>query len=260
MAELPFIAMEYPRHRAFVSLVAPLVLAAVFAGCSGQDMAGGWNVVNDGQDGGLSNGNSRSDGSAGSSEPPLTPRNDRLPNENSDAGNGPFADGGGGNADGGKPPVDSNDGGPGTDSGPPGPVDPLAFVFPPGDLYRVGTGDRTIHGDHRGEGLVGGNPLGQPCLTCHKTGFTIAGSVYTDATGRTPLARAEIVLVGPGNSRIRVYTDGAGNFRLPGGPLAEGSYVGVRFQTKQRAMHSAIPNGNCNSCHRLGGGAELLHP
>lgn len=92
---------------------------------------------------------------------------------------------------------------------------------------------------------------GQNCFqACHDHGFTLAGTLYTNATGNTAFPGATITVTDSTNKTIEIVTSANGNF-----------YTTQALQFPVLTMASACPsavrmtaavaaNGRaCNSCH-----------
>jgi hypothetical protein len=113
-------------------------------------------------------------------------------------------------------------------------------------------------------------------MDCHVPGqlaagkpWVFAGTLYTNAAGAAPIAKAEIRVVGPDNALIgSAYTDQSGNFWLdkPGTTIPAGSKVGVRKEgggPVSMAMTLQPTNNGCNStagCHGAGTPGKIYAP
>jgi hypothetical protein len=101
---------------------------------------------------------------------------------------------------------------------------------------------------------------GQNCFqACHNHGFTLAGTLYTNATGNTAFPGATISVTDSNNKQVKVVTRQNGNF-----------YTTEALQFPVLVMASSCPsavrmpaavamNGRaCNSCH-AGGTNNQMH-
>jgi hypothetical protein len=131
------------------------------------------------------------------------------------------------------------------------------------------------------------NPAGQDCLSCHgatttsgghgggggnggggnggggATRFLFAGTVWSSPSGSAPTAQAEVRVVQADGSQLVAYTDQNGNFYFmasPGAALAPPASAGVRDATGAISMVNVFNDGDCNSCHRLGGEPPINLP
>jgi hypothetical protein len=108
---------------------------------------------------------------------------------------------------------------------------------------------------------------GQACIACHARGegptFAVAGTVYPsgheydDCFGSG--AAGAVVMVTDKNGNSQSFTvNSAGNFSGNAGtgwpvfPIT----ATVTFQGKTRAMSTAVPSGDCNSCHTQSGASN----
>lgn len=108
-------------------------------------------------------------------------------------------------------------------------------TIPPGPLHRAG----------------------QPCLLCHHDGgkapaFTLAGTVYVNATSGKALANADVIILDSVQAIFHASTNCAGNFYVrptefvPTYPV----WFSVRAAGKQRDMDTAsYREGSCAACH-----------
>jgi hypothetical protein len=92
------------------------------------------------------------------------------------------------------------------------------------------------------------NP-GKSCFqSCHNHGFTLAGTLYTNATGNTAFAGATISITDNNGTVVDLVTNLNGNFytsttlALPVLVMASSCPSAVR-------MTLASTTGDCNSCH-----------
>lgn len=103
------------------------------------------------------------------------------------------------------------------------------------------------------------NP-GKSCFqTCHNHGFTLAGTLYTNATGNTAFAGATIAVTDANNQSFKLVTNLNGNFytnraiAFPVLVLASSCPSAVKMQ-------GSTPNGNCNACHAGGTNSQMHLP
>jgi hypothetical protein len=106
---------------------------------------------------------------------------------------------------------------------------------------------------------LGRDITGEDCMGCHTgTGdapaFLFGGTVYTDATGKTPAVNVEVRVIDSAGHAYSVYSGvdgnffqrsrGAAGFTFPGHP-------GVRDAMGNYAMVSDMTGGGCNAskCH-----------
>jgi|CZKU01.1.fsa_nt_gi hypothetical protein len=99
---------------------------------------------------------------------------------------------------------------------------------------------------------------GQPCLLCHKDGgrakpFTLAGTVYVNATSRSPpLANAEVFMLDAANAIYSATTNCAGNFFVLPGQFVPSYpvWLTLRAAGAQRDMDTpTYREGSCGACH-----------
>lgn len=94
------------------------------------------------------------------------------------------------------------------------------------------------------------NP-GADCFSCHST-FKIAGTVYSDSTGKTVKPGIPVKLIAPSGGEIILdNTNSNGNIAAPIVP--DGSYIISVGDVKSRTWHSIPQRGSCNTCHTVGG-------
>ncbi len=104
---------------------------------------------------------------------------------------------------------------------------------------------------------------GQPCITCHDgaigdpNAFSVAGTVYTDATGKTAAQGVVVELTGSDKKSYRTTTNAAGNFYVepnqfePVYPMTVVLDPDSQYPT---LMTSAIGrDGSCADCHNTRG-------
>ena len=102
---------------------------------------------------------------------------------------------------------------------------------------------------------------GEACIACHSSNegprFTVAGTVY--ASGHeyddcdSPAAKGAVVVVTDSKGTSASFTaNGVGNFSGNASLVFPITAV-VDFGGKSRAMTTAVPSGDCNSCHTLTG-------
>jgi len=92
---------------------------------------------------------------------------------------------------------------------------------------------------------------GQSCFQgCHNHGFTLAGTLYNNATGNSAFAGATITVIDSNNKTVKIVTNANGNFytnqalAFPVLTLASSCPSAVK-------MNASSPNGVCNAagCH-----------
>jgi hypothetical protein len=103
------------------------------------------------------------------------------------------------------------------------------------------------------------NP-GKCCFdSCHNHGFTLAGTLYTNATGNTGFAGATISIVDAQNKALDIVVNSNGNF-YTSTPLSFPVLVLASACPSAVKMEGSTPNGQCNAagCH-VGGTALQMH-
>lgn len=156
-----------------------------------------------------------------------------------DTGGGGGGGGGGGDA--------SSDGRGGT---------PMWVDAAPGQGSAAECKDRaTTYGD-------GHHNTGRSCMdNCHNHGFTLAGTVYTNATNNTGYAGAIVTVKDSANRTIDVVVQADGNFytsaaiSFPALVMTSACPYGVK-------MTAQVASGSCNTtaCHaQQGGAAGQIH-
>ena len=104
----------------------------------------------------------------------------------------------------------------------------------------------------------GHHNTGRSCFqACHNHGFTLAGTLYTNATGNTGFSGANITLTDNNNQTINIVTQANGNFWTMQ-PIAFPVLVVASACPSAVRMTLASANGNCNSCH-VGGTNDQMH-
>jgi hypothetical protein len=101
---------------------------------------------------------------------------------------------------------------------------------------------------------------GQSCFqACHNHGFTLAGTLYTNATGNTAFKGATISITDSNNKTVKVVTNLNGNFyttealAFPVLTLASACPSAVKMN-----VAVAMTGRACNSCH-VGGTNNQMH-
>lgn len=169
-------------------------------------------------------------------------------NDSSDGGASSSTSGGGGggggsSSDGGSSGGGGGGGGGGSDAGGGGTSDAFTGAGP----YVATLGPSTLKSGHTNQ-LGTSNPAGHNCLQCH--GFAFGGTVYSSATGTTPVSSAEVRVVDANGKAYTAYTDANGNFYYSASSgFTAPAKVGVRDGTDTSLMISTIPDGTCNKCH-----------
>jgi len=137
--------------------------------------------------------------------------------------------GGGGQADGG-----ADSGGGSTD------------VFGSAPAYVATLGPSARKSDHP---FPNGSPAGQACFDCHSNKM-FGGTVYADAAGTQPLAKAEVGVVDSAGVLHTAFTDQDGVFYITSKTkLGAPAKAAVRDATTVATMASSVTSGNCTSCH-----------
>ena len=104
----------------------------------------------------------------------------------------------------------------------------------------------------------GHHNTGRSCFqACHNHGFTLAGTLYTNATGNTGFVGANITLTDNNNQTINIVTQANGNFWTMQA-IAFPVLVVASACPSAVKMPLAAANGNCNSCH-VGGTNNQMH-
>lgn len=114
---------------------------------------------------------------------------------------------------------------------------------------------------------VGGGEhnAGQACIACHAADdgpdFTLAGTLYGDAAGTTPLAGATIIAVDADGATVEMVTRQNGNF-WTSEPLAFPVHVVATSCPDVAPMAGAVAApGDCNAggCHAAGAPSGRVH-
>ena len=96
------------------------------------------------------------------------------------------------------------------------------------------------------------NP-GNNCFDCH-TEYRMAGTVFSDSNGTTIQSGIPVSLITADGSEIALAgTNESGNIAEPIVP--DGTYLVEVGAVRSRTWHTIPGQGNCNSCHVLGGNA-----
>ena len=104
----------------------------------------------------------------------------------------------------------------------------------------------------------GQHNTGQNCLqNCHNHGFTLAGTLYTNATGNTGFSGANITITDANNNTINLVTHQNGNFYTSAQIAFPVLVIASQCPSAVR-MTLAAANGACNTCHR-GGTNDQMH-
>ena len=146
----------------------------------------------------------------------------------------------------------------GTPTGSCAPAQDPAFSAPP----KCSSNSYWTNGD---EGSSQMQP-GLACIACHSRGegptFAIAGTVYPtghefDACNGTAAAGATVTVTDQNGVSHSFGVNGAGNFysNAGGGWPAFPITATVNFGGKTRSMATAVPSGDCNTCHTQNGTA-----
>jgi hypothetical protein len=109
---------------------------------------------------------------------------------------------------------------------------------------------------------------GQDCNGfCHNHGFTLAGTLYTSATGSTPIAGATIVAKDAANHTIQMLSGTNGNFYTTSSVQFPVTVYATECQISQtvsqmQATVLSSSNGGCNAsgCHTTGSQGHVHLP
>jgi hypothetical protein len=133
----------------------------------------------------------------------------------------------------------------------------LADLVDPGDAPDAPGG--SCDADRLQWGLGGGLMLpGTDCLSCHRVGgsaddsvYSVAGTVFVDATCPEGVERAEVRVFDAGGREITLLTNAVGNFytdEVLTPPLRTSVVVGG----VETVMRTPFTNGSCAACHSEG--------
>lgn len=96
---------------------------------------------------------------------------------------------------------------------------------------------------------LGQHNTGQDCLmSCHAHGFTLAGTLYTNATGNTGFAGATISITDNNGLQLDLVVNSNGNFYTKQA-LAFPVLVIASSCPSAVKMTLASADGHCNTCH-----------
>ena len=98
-----------------------------------------------------------------------------------------------------------------------------------------------------------GHAPGMDCMSCHATmtgplKFTLAGTLFDDATGSSPVGGATVVVTDDSGDEIRLVTHPSGNFYTTI-PIDYPALVEVSKCPDTAVMLTTFETGGCNSCH-----------
>ncbi|MBW2264154.1 MAG: hypothetical protein JRG91_19490 [Deltaproteobacteria bacterium] len=105
-----------------------------------------------------------------------------------------------------------------------------------------------------------GHAPGTLCISCHTMYWpimTVAGTLYADDAGMTPVMGATIVVTDATGAEVRMVTTINGNFYTDRAVTLPLTVAGSRCPD-HAAMLSSTSGGECNSCH--GPGARIHLP
>src|SRR4029079_17872811 len=97
------------------------------------------------------------------------------------------------------------------------------------------------------------NP-GQACLTCHDGGtadaplWTLAGTLYADGAGTTPLPGGTIIVTDNTGAEIKIISGDNGNF-FTSQTIVFPVHIKASRCPDERPMNNAQSIGDCNSRH-----------
>jgi hypothetical protein len=101
------------------------------------------------------------------------------------------------------------------------------------------------------------NP-GKSCFqSCHNHGFTLAGTLYTNATGNTGFAGATMSFVDAANKSFDLVVNSNGNF-YTSQPITFPVLIIASACPSAVKMEGSAPNGTCNACH-VGATSDQMH-
>jgi hypothetical protein len=104
----------------------------------------------------------------------------------------------------------------------------------------------------------GHHNAGKNCMQgCHNHGFTLAGTLYTNATGNSALVGATMQITDANNQVLSLVTMSNGNFYTSTPVTLPLHIVGSECPVTT-AMNAAASTGACNSCH-VGATAQQMH-
>jgi hypothetical protein len=78
--------------------------------------------------------------------------------------------------------------------------------------------------------------------------MTLAGTLYSKASGGTAVAGATVTVTGSNGAKITMVTGSSGNF-YSGGAMTFPATVQVSKCPDGASMSATISAGDCNSCH-----------
>ena len=129
---------------------------------------------------------------------------------------------------------------------------PLAFVAL-GAACGGSSPTSSAPGGGGGGGSVASHNAGRDCLTCHRSEFGMAGTVYRVDGPTYPGATVRLTTApaGGGTVVLSLTADASGNFYASRSvAFGSGLYVDVTGTGgARRAMEAAVTGGACNSCH-----------
>jgi hypothetical protein len=101
------------------------------------------------------------------------------------------------------------------------------------------------------------NP-GKSCFqSCHNHGFTLAGTLYTNATGNSGFAGATMSFVDGANKPFDIVVNSNGNFYTSQAITFPVLIIASACPSAVK-MEGSSPNGNCNACH-VGATSDQMH-
>lgn len=98
-----------------------------------------------------------------------------------------------------------------------------------------------------------GHRAGQDCLSCHASmgggrRWTLAGTLYNDASGSAPVSGATIVVTEAGGTEHLLVTHPNGNFYTTAAVTFPVTVAASKCPDHAE-MGSTVSDGSCNSCH-----------
>lgn len=109
-------------------------------------------------------------------------------------------------------------------------------------------------------GIDGHHEPGKSCFqACHNHGFTLAGTLYTNATGNSPFAGATITVVDATNKTVKIVTAANGNFYTKDAIAFPALVMASSCPSAVRMEAAVVTSGRaCNTCH-VGGTNDQMH-
>jgi hypothetical protein len=154
------------------------------------------------------------------------------------------------------PPSGPGDGGSMTEDGRRSDARTIQWVdAPPGSMNNLPCENQVFPVPQQGH-----HEPGKSCFqSCHNHGFTVAGTLYTNATGNSGFGGATVTIIDANNVTKKLVVNSNGNFytkeavAFPVLTLASACPSATK-------MNASSPDGNCNAggCHP-GGSNQQIH-